>query len=112
MYKVEIIIREETLEDVVDALNNIGYPGVSISTLEGRGQQHGIKEQFRGRSYTIPFLTKQMITVLIKENDLTTVKKTVIEAAKTGEPGDGKIIVTPVVDIVRIRTGENGEKAI
>lgn len=112
MFKLEIIVREERLEEVIEALGEIGYPGLSIASMEGRGQQKGLQEQFRGRAYTIPFLPKRKIEVLIKENDLERVKEAVIKAARTGEPGDGKIFVTPVVDVIRIRTGETGESAI
>ncbi|HHW40755.1 MAG TPA: P-II family nitrogen regulator [Syntrophomonadaceae bacterium] len=112
MFKLEIIVREERLEEVIEALGEIGYPGISITSIEGRGQQKGVQEQFRGRAYIIPFLPKRKIEVLISEKDLEKVKEAVIKAARTGEPGDGKIFITPVVDVIRIRTGETGENAI
>lgn len=112
MFKLEIIVREERVEEVIEALKGTGYPGLSIMSIEGRGQQNGIQEQFRGRSYTIPFLPKRKIEILIKEKDLEKVKNAVIKAARTGEPGDGKIFVIPVMDVIRIRTGEKGEGAI
>ncbi|GAV24367.1 nitrogen regulatory protein P-II [Carboxydothermus islandicus] len=112
MFKLEIIVREERLKEVIEALEEIGYPSLSIDSIEGRGQQKGLQEQFRGRAYTIPFLPKKKIEVLIREKDLERVKEAVIKAARTGEPGDGKIFVTPVVDVIRICTGETGESAI
>ncbi|MGB9662908.1 MAG: P-II family nitrogen regulator [Moorellaceae bacterium] len=112
MYKLEIIAREEKLGDIIKALDTIGYPAVTVYTVEGRGHQKGLTQQFRGRTYEIPFLPKVKIEVLIRDQDYEKVIATVREAARTGEIGDGKIFVSSVTDVVRIRTGETGECAV
>lgn len=112
MKKMEIIVREEKLNDVVEALEKVGYPALTIYSVEGRGTQKGLIEQFRGREYLITFLPKIKIEVVIKEQDCQKVIDAVRKAAFTGEIGDGKIFVYPVEDAVRIRTGERGNLAI
>ncbi len=112
MYKLEIIIREEKLGEIKEALESAGYPAMTVYPVEGRGHQRGLTEQFRGRNYEIPFLPKIKIEVLVRDDDRDKVIAAVTEAARTGEIGDGKIFVYPVADVIRIRTGETGESAI
>ncbi len=112
LYKVEIIVREEKLAEITEALDSVGYPAMTVYPVEGRGHQKGLTEQFRGRIYEIPFLPKIKIEVLIRDHDREKVIAAVSEAARTGEIGDGKIFVYPVADVIRIRTGEAGESAI
>lgn len=112
MKKLEVIIREEKLYDVVEALEKLGYPGLTMYPVEGRGKQKGIVEQFRGRKYQIPFLPKVKIEVIVKDHDCEKIINAIRETAFTGEIGDGKIFVYPVTDVIRIRTGERGEFAL
>jgi nitrogen regulatory protein P-II 1 len=112
VYKLEIIVREEKVAEVVDTLENLGYAGVTIYPVEGRGRQKGLVEQFRGRKYEIPFLPKTKIEVLIRDDDYRRVVDAVMEVARTDKAGDGKIFVYPVSEVVRIRTGETGEAAL
>lgn len=112
MVKLEIIVREEKVADVVAALERCGYPGITMYTVEGRGAQKGLVEQFRGRKYEIPFLPKTKIEVVIHDEDYERVIEAVCAAARTGEIGDGKIFAFPITDVVRIRTGERQEQAL
>ncbi|MCS7242524.1 MAG: P-II family nitrogen regulator [Candidatus Caldatribacterium sp.] len=112
MVKLEIIVRGERVADVVAALERCGYPGLTMYTVEGRGTQKGLTEQFRGRTYEIPFLFKTKIEVVIRDEDCEKVVEAVSTAARTGAIGDGKIFISPIMDVVRIRTGERQEQAI
>lgn len=112
MVKLEIIVREEKVADVVRALEHCGYPGITMYTVEGRGAQKGLVEQFRGRKYEIPFLPKMKIEVVIHDEDYERVIEAVCTAARTGEIGDGKIFAFPITDVVRIRTGERQREAL
>ncbi len=112
MVKLEIIVREEKVADVVKALERRGYPGITMYTVEGRGAQKGLVEQFRGRKYEIPFLPKTKIEVVIHDEDYERVIEAVCAAARTGEIGDGKIFAFPITDVVRIRTGERQREAL
>lgn len=112
MKKLEIIVREEKFDDIIEALEKVGYPALTVYPVEGRGKQKGLVEQFRGRKYLITFLPKVKIEVVIKDQDCQKVIDAVKEAAFTGEIGDGKIFIYPVEDVIRIRTGESGDVAI
>ena len=112
MKKIEAIIRPEKLDEVKEALKNIGYPGMTTVHIEGHGQQKGKIEQFRGREFKVEFLPKVKIEIVAKDGDIERISKTIIEAAKTGEIGDGKIFISEVVSTIRIRTGEEGDTAI
>ncbi|MBE9545869.1 MAG: P-II family nitrogen regulator [Proteobacteria bacterium] len=112
MKKVEVIIRPEKLDDVKETLTKLGYPGMSITRIEGHGQQKGKIEQFRGREFKVEFLPKVKIEIVAKDQDIERIAKTTIEAARTGEIGDGKIFISEVVNTIRIRTGEEGDAAI
>lgn len=112
MIKLEVIVREEKVPDVVAALERCGYPGITMYTVEGRGAQKGLVEQFRGRKYEIPFLLKTKIEVVIRDEDYEKVVEAVSNAARTGAIGDGKIFAFSVTDVVRIRTGERQEQAL
>lgn len=112
MIKLEIIVRGEKAADVVAALEQCGYPGLTMYTVEGRGTQKGLTEQFRGRKYEIPFLFKTKIEVVIRDEDYEKVVEAVSMAARTGTIGDGKIFALPVMDVIRVRTGERQEQAI
>jgi nitrogen regulatory protein PII len=113
MKKVEAIIRLEKFEDVKNAVDALGCcPGISVERIEGQGKQKGATHQFRGREYRVELLPKMMLTLVVKDGDVEPVVKAIIDAAKTGEVGDGKIFVSPVDQVYRIRTGESGDVAV
>lgn len=112
MKKVEAIIRPFKLDDVKEALLQAGVKGMTISEVRGFGRQKGHTELYRGNEYRIDFLPKMKIEVVVENSALDRVIDTLIEAAKTDQVGDGKIFVTPLEEVIRIRTGESGEDAI
>ena len=113
MQKVEAIIRPEKLDDVKNALAAAGFVGLNIVHVTGRGVQKGIVHMGRGgETYEVDMLPKVKIEVVIKEADAERVLKIISETARTGHIGDGKIFVTPVLDAMRVRTGERGEAAL
>jgi nitrogen regulatory protein P-II 1 len=112
MKRVIAIIRQEKLEDVKNALVAIGCEGMTVNEVKGRGKQLGVKESYRGSNYCIDLIPKTRIEVVIKKENLEEVLTTIQEAARTGEIGDGKIFVSPVEQIVRIRTGETDQEAV
>jgi nitrogen regulatory protein P-II 1 len=112
MKKVEVIIRHHKLEDVKKALTEQGITGMTITEVRGFGRQKGHTETYRGTEYTVDFLPKIKLEVVTSEAKLKTVLDTIVQAARTGQVGDGKIFVSDLVDVVRIRTGESGEGAV
>lgn len=112
MKKIEAVIRVEKLDDVREAIEKLGYPGMMITHIEGHGRQKGLVEQFRGREYKVELLPKIKIEIIAKNGDVEKIVSAVASASRTGEIGDGKIFVYPVEDALRIRTGEKGEGAI
>ena len=112
MNKVDIIIRPHKLEDVRDALTAVGVQGVTVTEIKGFGRQKGKTEMYRGNEYSITFNPKVHLEVLIPDTMLEQTMQAAGEAARTGRIGDGKIMVTDVLDVVRIRTGETGDAAI
>jgi len=112
MKKIEAIIKPFKLEEVKEALLNIGICGMTISEVQGYGRQMGHTELYRGSEYTIDFLPKIKIEIIINEDKVEEVIDTIIKNAKTGKLGDGKIFVLPVEECIRIRTGETGEDSI
>jgi nitrogen regulatory protein P-II 1 len=112
MQKITAIIRLEKFEEVRTALEKKGYPGISLTRIEGHGRQKGLVQQFRGREYTIEMLPKFKLEIVVKDADVKALVEVIIEAAKTGETGDGKIFVSPISEVYRIRTGETGDLAI
>ncbi|MDD5116699.1 MAG: P-II family nitrogen regulator [Candidatus Omnitrophica bacterium] len=111
MKKIEAVIRVEKLEEITEALETMGCPGMMITHIEGHGRQKGLVEQFRGREYKVNFLPKIKIEIVVKENDTEKIVNTIARIARTGEIGDGKIFISPVDDVLRIRTGEKGDNA-
>ena len=109
MKKIEVYIRPFKLEEVKDALTKLGVRGMSVSEVKGFGRQRGHKEMYRGSEYTVDFLPKIKIEVIVKDDDLEDVIDAIIENAGTGRMGDGKIFVYDVMDAIKIRTGESGE---
>jgi nitrogen regulatory protein P-II 1 len=112
MKKVEAIIRPEKLTIVHEALKDLGYPGMTISEVKGHGVQKGIVQQWRGRQYTVEFLPKVKIEIVVPDNAVDRLLQVIKENAETGSIGDGKAFVSPIEDAMRLRTGERGEVAL
>ena len=112
MKLVTIIIKSFKLDDVREALSDAGVHGLTVTEVKGFGRQRGHTELYRGAEYVVDFLPKTRIDVAVTDDMLDDVIETVIAAARTGKVGDGKIFVTPLEQVVRIRTGETGEAAI
>ncbi|MDJ0532632.1 MAG: P-II family nitrogen regulator [Xenococcaceae cyanobacterium MO_207.B15] len=112
MKKIEAIIRPFKLDEVKIALVNAGVVGMTVSEVRGFGRQKGQTERYRGSEYTVEFLQKLKIEIVIEDNQVDMVVDKIIAAARTGEIGDGKIFVYPVNEIVRIRTGERNVEAV
>jgi nitrogen regulatory protein P-II 1 len=110
--KVEAIIRPFKLDEVKIALVNAGVVGMTVSEVRGFGRQKGQTERYRGSEYTVKFLQKLKIEIVIEDDQVDMVVDKVITAARTGEIGDGKIFVSPVERIIRIRTGEKDLEAV
>ena len=112
MKKLEAIIRHFKLEDVKNGLSEAGIQGMTVSELRGFGRQKGHKETYRGAEYTVDFLPKVKIEVVVADDLVDKVIEIITHSARTGQIGDGKIFITALSDIVRIRTGETGAEAI
>ncbi|MFM7249553.1 MAG: P-II family nitrogen regulator [Planctomycetaceae bacterium] len=112
MKKIEAIIRHFKLDEVKDALNARGIKGMTITEVRGFGRQKGHTETYRGTEYSVDFLPKVKIEVVVGDDDAAGVIDTIVASARTGQVGDGKIFVTQLADVVRIRTGETSAAAI
>ena len=112
MKKIEAIIKPFKLDDVKEALNNIGIQGMTISDVKGYGRQKGHKEIYRGAEYVVDFIPKIKVEIVIEDDRVEDVIKTIQDAANTGKIGDGKIFVLSIEEAVRVRTGERGKDAI
>ena len=112
MKKVDTIIKPFKLDEVKDKLNDIGVKGITVSEVRGFGRQKGHTESYRGAEYVVDFLPKIKLEIIIPDSLMDDVVNTIMNTAQTGRIGDGKIFVTDLVDVVRIRTGERGEDAI
>jgi nitrogen regulatory protein P-II 1 len=110
--KIEAIIKPFKLDEVKDALNEIGIQGITVSEVKGFGRQKGHTELYRGAEYVVDFLPKVKMEIIVADTLVSKVIDTIEKSAKTGRIGDGKIFVTEVLEVVRIRTGERGEAAI
>jgi len=112
MKKIEAIIRPFKLEDVKIALVNSGIVGMTVSEVRGFGRQKGQVERYRGSEFTVEFLQKLKVEVVVEDEKVNAVIDAIAEAAKTGEIGDGKIFITSIDSVVRIRTGDKDEEAL
>ena len=112
MKKVEAIIKPFKLDDVKEALNGLGIKGMTVTEVKGYGRQKGHTEVYRGAEYVIDFLPKVKVEIIVKSDQADQVVDAIVEAAKTGKIGDGKIFVLPVENVVRVRTGERDEEAL
>jgi nitrogen regulatory protein P-II 1 len=112
MKKIQAIIKPFKLEEVKEALSNVGIKGLTVVEVKGFGRQKGHKELYRGAEYEIEFLPKVKLEVVVPDNEVETVIEAIVSSARTGRLGDGKVFVIPVEEVIRIRTGERGEEAI
>ncbi len=112
MKQIVAIIRPEKLENVKNELEKIECHGVTVTEVKGRGTQLGITESYRGSDYRIDLLPKTRLDIIVNDENVEEVIKTIVKTAQTGDIGDGKIFISPVEDVIRIRTGERGEEAI
>ena len=112
MKKIEAIVKPFKLDEVKEALQGIGIQGMTVTEVKGFGRTGGKKEVYRGSAYVVDFVPKVKIEIIVKDDMVHQVLSAITEAAKTGRIGDGKIFVTPVDEVIRIRTGEKGEDAI
>ncbi|WP_323586608.1 P-II family nitrogen regulator [Aliarcobacter butzleri] len=112
MKRIEAVIKPFKLEDVKDALQEAGITGMTVSDVKGYGRQQGHSELYRGAEYVVDFLPKIKIELIVADENVDNIILVIIEAARTGKIGDGKIFVSPIEKIVRIRTGEEDEEAI
>jgi len=112
MKEIVAIIRPSKLDVVKDALEEIGCHGVTVTEVKGRGRQLGITESYRGSDYRIDMLPKTRLEIIVADNDAEEVVKAIVDTAQTGDIGDGKIFISAVEEVVRIRTGERGDEAV
>lgn len=112
MKKIEAIIKPFKLDDVKEALNEIGVQGITVTEVKGYGRQKGHTELYRGAEYVVDFLPKVKLEIIATDSQVPRIVETIEKSAKTGRIGDGKIFVLPIEDVLRIRTGERGEDAI
>lgn len=112
MKKIEAVIRPDSLDQVMGALEQAGYPGIMVTEIEGHGRQKGVKQQWRGQEYKVDLLPKVKLEVVVTDKEATEIINTISKVAKTGQIGDGKIFITDIAEAVRIRTGEKGDSAL
>jgi nitrogen regulatory protein P-II 1 len=112
MKRIDSIIRPHTLEDVKSRLVSIGVEGITVSEVRGFGRQRGHTEVYRGTEYKVDFVPKILLTIVASDDLVPKIIEAITEAARTGKIGDGKIFVTPIDEVIRIRTGDRGEAAL
>jgi nitrogen regulatory protein P-II 1 len=112
MKKIEAIVKPFKLEEVKDALGEIGIEGMTVSEVKGFGRQKGHTEIYRGSEYTVDFLPKVKIEIVVPDSQIDNAVAVIIKAAKTGKIGDGKVFISDIEDAIRIRTEEKGELAV
>lgn len=112
MKKIEAVIRHYKLEDVKNALTGAGVEGMTVTEVRGFGRQRGHKEMYRGAEYTVDFLPKVKLEVVVSDAMVREIVDTIIRVARTGQIGDGKIFVSDLAEVIRIRTGETSEEAL
>ena len=112
MKKIEAIVRHFKVEDVKNALTEVGLSGMTITEVRGFGRQKGHTEMYRGTEYRVDFVPKVKIEVVVPDDKLKSTLSTIVKSAQTGQVGDGKIFVSDLAEAVRIRTGETGEEAL
>jgi len=112
MKKVEAIIRPERVEQVRRALEELRYPGLTLTEVKGHGKQQGVRQQWRGKEYVADMLPRVKLEIATVDEDVPAIVRAIVANARTGEEGDGKVFVMPIEDAVRVRTGEGGDDAV
>jgi nitrogen regulatory protein P-II 1 len=112
MKKIEAIVRPFKMDDIREALSEIGVKGLTLTEVKGYGRQKGHTEVYRGSEYKVDFLPKIKLEIVVKDEMMERVIATIIKVTKTGQVGDGKIFISPVEEVIRIRTEESGEDAV
>ncbi len=112
MKKIEAIIKPFKLDDVKEALNQLGIKGMTLTEVKGYGRQKGHKEIYRGAEYVVDFIPKVKLELIVNADQVSEIVEVIRKAALTGKIGDGKIFVLPVEEVIRVRTGETGQEAI
>ena len=112
MKKIEAIIRPEKVNIIKEALEELGYPGMTVTEVKGHGIQKGVTEMWRGRVFKVDLLSKVKMEIVVTDADVDRLVQAIAKEARTGNIGDGKIFISSIEDAVRIRTGEAGEKAV
>ena len=112
MKKIEAIVRPEKLDEVRRALEAAGYPGISITEIEGHGKQKGVTQQWRGEVFRVDLLPKTKVEIVVPDKDQEKIISAIVKVANSGNPGDGKIFVSDISEAIRIRTSERGERAL
>lgn len=112
MKKIEAIVKPFKLQEVKEALNELGIQGMTVIEVKGFGRQKGHTEIYRGNEYTIDFMPKVKIEMVLPDSQIDAAVEAIIKAGKTGKIGDGKVFVTEVAEAIRIRTGERGDEAV
>ena len=112
MYKIEAFLRPAALDKIQESLQELGIPGLSVLEVRGFGRQRGHREVYRGAEYTVDFVPKIKVEVVVKDGDRDAAIDAIVQGANTGKVGDGKVFVYPVEQSIRVRTGETGESAL
>ncbi len=112
MKKIEAVIKPFKLDDIKDALQEVGIQGITVTEAKGFGRQRGHTELYRGAEYVVDFLPKLLLTVIVSDSMVDKVVDVIVNVSRTGRIGDGKIFVSPIEQVIRIRTGETGEDAL
>lgn len=112
MKKIEVIIKPFKLEDLKDALQEVGITGMTVSEVKGYGRQQGHSELYRGAEYVVDFLPKIKVELVVESSNVDSIVDTIIKATRTGKIGDGKIFISPIERVIRVRTGEEDKEAI
>lgn len=112
MKQIRVVIRPEKLNDVKQALDSLNVPGMMVWEIEGHGKQKGHTEQYRGRQFALSFLPKTRVEIVVNDSEVNAIVNAVVKTAGTGQIGDGKIFISTIDDVVRIRTNERGTVAI
>jgi len=112
MKRIEAIIKSFKLDEVKDRLYQVGARGMTVSEVRGFGRTGGKREVYRGSSYTVDFVPKVRVQIVVDDDMVQTIVEAIVSAARTGEIGDGKIFISPMAEVIRVRTGERGREAI
>ena len=112
MIKIEAVIRPQRLDEVKTALDDLGVTGMTVTEIRGSGKQKGYTQHYRGAEYTVNLIQKLKLEIVAADNEVNRIVDAISAAARTGEIGDGKIFLSPVLDAIRIRTGERGSDAV